>query len=115
MIDTKLLLFQYDLKNGLTIDEACQKHDVTLKYAFENLPKAARMPKRIRNRRSNSRQYIIEHHGKYVLRKAIEGKTEYFGRYDKITDAVKVREYCKKHGWRKECIPEYERRCGIKR
>ena len=118
MIEAKLLHFQKDLKAGLTIDEALQKHELTFKYVMDNLPRpysmSERKPKRNR-RNSKSRQYIIDHQGRYYLRKYVNGRMVHFGSYKTILEAVKVREYCKKHGWRKECIQEYERRCGIVR
>ena len=40
MIETELYQFQKDLKNGLTIGEALQKHNLTFKYVCDNLPRA---------------------------------------------------------------------------
>ena len=120
MIEAELYQFQKDLKNGLTISEALEKHNLTFKYVCDNLPRAYCSTSRKRGhskRNSKSRQYIThqERDDRYYLRKSIEGRMVHFGAYKTITDAVKIREYCKKHGWRKECIPEYEKRCGIKR
>ena len=118
MLEPELYRFQKDLKDGLTISEALQKHNLTFKYVCDNLPRPYSMKNRRpykRRHTKNSRQYISDHNGRYYLRKTIEGRMVHFGSYDKLTDAVKVREYCKKHGWRKECIKEYEKQCGIKR
>ena len=47
MIDTKLLHFQKDLRDGLTIEEALQKYGYTFKYVCDNLPrKYERKPKK---------------------------------------------------------------------
>ena len=113
MIEAELYHFQKDLKDGLTISEALQKHGLTFKYVCENLPRAYCSKSKNRGRKSKSRQYILERNGKYQLRKRVNGQQLAFGTFDKLTDAVKVREYCKKHGWKKECIPEYRRRCGV--
>ena len=40
MIEAELYQFQKDLKNGLTISEALQKHNLTFKYVCDNLPRA---------------------------------------------------------------------------
>ena len=110
MIEAELSQFQKDLKNGLTISEALQKHGLTFKYVCDNLPRAYCSSSRKRGTYNHSRKsrypYITEHDGRYYLRKSIEGRMVHFGSYNKLTDADKIREYCKKHGWRKECIPE---------
>ena len=36
---TKLLLFQEDLRNGMTIEDALQKHGMSFQYAVENMPR----------------------------------------------------------------------------
>ena len=118
MIKEKTLLkFQKDLQNGMSIADALEKHQLTFKYVCDNLPRAYRTLQRRKTGqpRSKSRQYIKELRGKYYLQKSVEGRMQHFGVYDTITDAVKVREYCKKHGWKWECIDEYCRRCNVKR
>ena len=40
MIEAELYQFQKDLKDGLTIGEALQKHNLTFKYVCDNLPRA---------------------------------------------------------------------------
>ena len=117
MMEADLYKFRIDLKDGYTIEEALHRNNLSFKYVLENMPRPHCMngekPKTVK-RKSKTRQYIINHYGKYVIRKSVEGRQQHFGTYDTLPDAIKVRDYCKKHGWRKECIPEYKRRCGVK-
>lgn len=44
-------------------------------------------------------QYIFKHRERYVIRKQINGKYQLFGRYDKLTDAQKVRDLLIELNW----------------
>jgi len=117
MIKVKTLQkFQTDLQCGMSIDEACRKHKISFKYACDNIPKIK--PKPIRNKGQGTNfaaQYIQERNGKYFLRKQINGKTRMFGTYHCLKDAVRMREYCKEHGWKQKSIDKYCSELGIKR
>ena len=49
--EKKLEAFQEDLRNGLTIEEALRKHELTFRYVCENLPRAYRKKQRRRRKR----------------------------------------------------------------
>lgn len=44
-------------------------------------------------------KYIHNFKGKFGITKQINGKKYYFGCYDSLEEALKVREYFMKHGW----------------
>ena len=47
MIKEKTLLrFQKDLQNGMSIEDALEKHQLSFKYVCDNLPRAMRGKKR---------------------------------------------------------------------
>ena len=115
---TKVLKrFQEDLRNGMNISEACTKHNVSLAYAMENMPKKLTKPRKKPKGRapSTGEKYIQFRHGKYFLRKNVRRKMRCFGTYNTLEDAVKVRDYCMEHGWKVKSIDEYCRVLGVER
>ena len=114
-----LSLFQTDLRNGMSITDALQKHDLTFKQAFNTLnrKKIGRPAKAEKQPRQSStgEKYISQLLGRYYLRKKIKNKTVVFGTYKTLEDAVKVRDYCIKHGWYINCLDSYCKRVGVKR
>ena len=123
MIKSKTLLaFQHDLQQGMTINEACRKHDITFKYACDNMGKIQK--KKIKPRKSSpthASEYIQERNGKYFLRKYVstckrkKSSTVMFGTYHTLEDAIRMREHCKKHGWNQRSVDDYCKELGIER
>ena len=117
-----LKAFQIDLQNGMSINEACRKHNVSFKYACDNIGKLHKRPVKPRNSSSTyAGEYIQERNGKYFVRKYVpsckrkKSSTVMFGTYNSLEDAIKIREHCKKHGWKKRSIDKYCEELGIER
>jgi glutathione peroxidase-family protein len=101
MIKTKYIHFQNDIRNGMSLTDALQKHGLTLTETFNILhgqprghsPKA----KRKLETHGTGEKYIQWNNGKYLLRKS----NKYFGRYSTLEEAVFIRDYLVEHGWSK--------------
>jgi len=126
MADKRVLYaFQDDLKRGMSIEDACRKHQISFKYAFENMPntvprKSPRCITRLgRKPKPNSatcpEKYIWCRDGRYTVRKTVNKKTRMFGTYNSLEDAVAIRDYCEKHGWKQRCVDRYCLILGIER
>ena len=111
--------FQQDLNNGMTIEEACCKHKVTFQQAFNILHyKDVNKDKinRRRNPKGNCGEPYIrydEKSGTYMLRKKVNKKFTYFGRYKTLEDAVLVRDYMMTHGWYKNRLNSIRKELGV--
>ena len=117
--------FQHDLKNGMSIDEACQIYNITLKQAFDQLH-IKKQPNKVKpqsNRRYCPTHYIQHWKGRYYLRKCIpviekgkpRNKTVQFGTYSSLEDAIKVREAMKEDGWHIKHLPRICNELNIRR
>ena len=113
--------FQQDLNQGMTIEDACRKHKVTFKRAFEilhykdvNKDKIKRPTPR-RPLGNTGEPYIRydEKSGTYMLRKKVNKKFTYFGRYKTLEDAVQVRDYMMTHGWYKHRLDSIRKELGV--
>ena len=93
--------FQTDLQKGISINEALKKHGLTLPEAMYELKKQGR-PNKKRIPKPLGMEYISRNQGKYLVRKTINGKMLYFGRYATLEDAMKIRDYFAENGWQKE-------------
>ena len=111
--------FQNDLKNGMSISEALQKHNLTFKKAFNMLSHTSvgRPPKpRSEKRRvaKTGEKYIGSHEsGSYFIRRLIDGEWTAFGSYSTLEDAIKIRDMCIKHGWVQSNVDEYCRQAKV--
>ena len=117
-MESVLQAFQNDLKNGMSISEGLSKYNLTFQYAVENIPKPR--PKKEKKRRKYGARnpdllYIQHTKGKYYLRKQVRGKIRMFGTYTSLQDAILMREYCMKHGWKQQRVDEYCKILGIER
>ena len=109
--------FQNDLKNGMSITDALQKHDLTLEQAFQRLhhslagrPVVKKKPKKSSK---TGEKYISSRQNTFYIRKIVYGKYTTFGTYSSLEDAIKVRDYCIAHGWKQDHIDEYCQRLGV--
>ena len=97
--------FQRDLRNGMKLETALIKHNLSLKEAFDVVHKPIVNPARKRTPYKKRRYYnrieenIIKKGGAYHLRKSINRKTVWGGSYDTLEEARTVREYLNEHGW----------------
>ena len=100
---TKLQKFQDDLQKGMTIEEACRKHGMSLQEAFTKMPRTlGKKPST-----STGEKYITKHGGNYLVRKYIKGHYRSFGNYKSLQEAILVRDYCVQHGWEQDQLDEY--------
>ena len=91
--------FQLDLRNGMSLEDALKKHNLTLKKALEKVP--SQMPVSHNNwRKSKGNTKNIHYRGgNYMIIKDYHGKTHSFGTYRTVEDAQIVRDYMNQHGW----------------
>lgn len=104
MISTKLLHFQDDLRNGMTLEDALCKYHLTLKEAFESIPGTIR--KGPDNQSHSGEIYIIKRRNSFYIQKSMNGRHVHFGSYRYLQEAVKVRDYFMEHGWDKSKVDE---------
>ena len=110
-----LTSFQQDLKNGMTIHDALCKHGLTFRQAVLGVsrPMTEKKPQYPRSRCGE--KYILRQGEKYHLRKRQNGRTMMFGTYNTLDDAVRIRDYCIKYGWKQKNIDKYCQELGIER
>ena len=88
--------FQQDLRNGMSLEKALQKHNLTLEEAFIRCTNGATT--------SNNEYhhiYLNKQDSKFAIRKSILGKEQHFGVFDTLEEAVKYRDKLMANGWRK--------------
>ena len=112
VMTTKLKSFQTDLKNGMSIHDALIKHNLTFKQAVETIYKPHKPHK---TSHPTNEKYILHRDGHYYLRKHTREKLRLFGTYHTLEDAMKVRDYCIKYGWKQHSIDKYCEELGVKR
>jgi hypothetical protein len=111
--------FQRDLQKGMTLHDALQKHQLTLKEAFQQAEKPIKHKGTPETYHAS--QYIQYRDGHYYLRKNVFSKskgrpvTRMFGTYTTLEDAVKMREAQKKIGWKVTHVDRLCEELGIKR
>ena len=89
--------FQTDLNNGMTLEKALKKHNTNLQTVFKALQYFNHNP----HKTPQSGEKLIRRvdNGRYALRKMLKGHMHYYGTYDTIEDAVRVRDYMITYGW----------------
>ena len=112
--------FQQDIKNGMGLEEALIKHNLTLLEAFDMAHKPiTRKNKRKtyqkRNIYTTVDEYISKRGDGFHLRKRIKGKTVWGGSYSSLEDAQQVKEYLNKHGWNIVKVNQACKELGITR
>ena len=128
--------FQSDLKEGMTLSEACCKHEVTLDYAFRNMGKMETMVKakakakaktlnptpRIRRSKKkrnlkalNPSKYIFQRGEVFSVRKSVKCRTKIFGSYNSLEDAIRVRDELMSIGWKQRSVDSICEQFGINR
>ena len=89
--------FQRDLRNGMKLEDALSKHNLTLQQAFTKLNKTER----------NKYHNITLKGRKFVLEKQIYHQRVRFS-FTELKDAVLVRDYLDSEGWSQEAIKKME-------
>lgn len=102
---------QKDFKSGMSIEDVLKKHKINLPVAMKLMNK--RLTKQKKEYKSTGEEYISYQYEKYNITKEVNGKSKYFGGYDTLEDAIKVRDYLKVHGWNKHCLKTARRNCGV--
>ena len=110
-----ITLFKEDLHNGLTLDEALQKHKVSLDQAFKILRRKDIRKVQKNANRSCPETYILKRNDVYTIRKSIKGKTKIFGAYNSLEDALLVRDTLIKEGWKQRSVDDICKRLGVER
>lgn len=109
--------FQTDLNNGMSIETALQKHNLTLHKAFNTLheqinpkrkpPKPRYKPLGIPN--------IYQIGTKYYIKKTIKGKGRLYGSYNSLEDALRMKQALEEDGWHQRHVDRICNELGIKR
>ena len=108
--------FIEDMRHADSIGEVLEKHDVSLVEAIDILQKIS--PRKRKEKTSwnakTGEKYIAQiPSGAYIIRKSVNGKMRYFGKYDNLNDAVKVRDYLLKHGWYPNRVKSIRKKLGV--
>lgn len=114
--ENKLLEFQKDLQNGLSIDEACSKHDVgfgEVVLSFNPLQKKKKSKKSKKVKCSTPSKYIFQRDDRFTIRKTIKSKTMIFGTYHSLEDAIRVRDELISIGWKQRSVDKICEQFGI--
>lgn len=91
-------MFQEDLRNGMTLDQALKKHHLTFKEAFHTLKGYASYSKKRKPKNPETR-YIMRQGKRYLIRKKINKKYVIFGRYATMEEAIIIRDALNEDGW----------------
>ena len=97
--------FQQDLRNGMTLEAALIKHNLSFKEAVEFCPRPMsqqnikRKPRQKRNVYQKVDKHISLKKDAYHVRKHGNGKSYWGGSYDTLEEAQKVRDFLEKNGW----------------
>ena len=103
---------RYDLRNGNTIEEVCQKYHLTFAELVDTMM-FHDQPHIKQGKTSKKSRYIRKYHGSghyYIVR----GSTHY-GTYKSFNDAVKIRDWLSRHGWDKGMLDLGCDWCGVVR
>ena len=117
MIKQRYLNFQKDLQEGMTLTEALQKHNITLEDAFNTLH-FSKPPEPTNEKRKTMRNvdfYIFKRKNSYTIRKHVDGKQRVFGTYEKLEDAIKVRDWLIRADWKIDDLDELCKKLKVKR
>lgn len=120
-----LLMFDEDYEaiceelrsNGL--EDTLLKYNCSLNELFNyclhrNFLTEKNKVKKESKKKSNPLKYIQKHSdGRYRVRKSVGGKLIYFGYYDTVNDAIRVRDKLVEVGWKKYLLDEVCKDLGI--
>lgn len=88
-----------------TIDEVCSENNISLKELFDKCIKSNPVPRPRKKKKqkyhSTGEMYIHCMNEVYYVRKWINGKTEIFGAYPTLQEAILLRDYLVENGWHK--------------
>lgn len=88
--------FQVDMREGMSIDDALRKYNLTLDEAVKLVPRTyARRNQRVRDDNRN----IFRRGSHFTILKKRDGKTKQFGTYNDLRSARLVRDCLDINGW----------------
>ena len=97
------------LLNGDTINQVCHDYNLTFPELIQRMSSYGSGIKH--SMKYTGEQYIMKHHGHYVIRKS----KKYFGTYKSLGDAITVRDWFMSHRWDKRWVNRACRECNIQR
>jgi len=105
--------FRTDLRNGMELGAALEKHNLTLQDALEIglAPKKHSYPIPF----ETVDKYIYCRCGNYSIRKSIKSRGVHFGTYTSLEDAIRVRDYFVENGWNIRELDNVCRMLGVNR
>ena len=113
--------FQQDLRDGMPLEDALQKHHLTLKEAIDYVHKPIthsphrKKPQTKRDVYKKVSRNISQKNNAYHVRKHINSKSFWGGSYDTLEDARKIRDYLDEYGWNPIKVNEACKQLGIER
>ena len=81
------------LRNGLTIDEVCEKYKVSFKDLFKICNKKKITPF------NQVSDYVYRFGTRYIIQKSIDNRQTKFGSWIKLEEALKIRDELKEKNW----------------
>lgn len=117
-MDDVLFELRTDLRNGLGLWDALQKHNITLQEAMDGMEKPIVHKVRKKKPPVFKRKYkhIYARCGFYIIQKTIKYQTVSFGMYHTAEDALKVRNYFMRTGdWNPKLLDEVCEKVGVRR
>ena len=116
---SKLLEFRKDLQNGLSIAEACSKHDVSFGEVVLGLNPLQKRKNRAKKARKvtwgTPAKYIFQRNDTFTIRKTVKSRCMVFGTYSSLDDAIRVRDELIRIGWKRRSVDRICEQFGITR
>lgn len=106
-------LIRKDLKEGKSIEQVCKDHNITFKNLCDTFHGYLRTPKKYPT--TTPTKYIEVRNNRACVRKNINGKTKIFGTYDRLEDAIQMRDALEKDGWHQTHVDQICEKLGIER
>ena len=113
--------FQEDLRNGMGLEDALIKHNLSFREAVEYCPKPichktrTKKPRKKRNVYKTIDKYVLQRGEGYHVRKSSEGKNYWGGAYNTVEEAKLVRDFLEENGWNVVKVREACKKYGIER
>ena len=102
-----------DLQNGKTIEQVCKDHNITFKTLCDTFHGYIRTKKKTKS--TTPTKYIEVRNGRACVRKTINGKTRIFGTYNRLEDAIIMRDALEQDGWHQTHVDRLCQELGIER
>lgn len=113
--------FQQDLRDGMKLEKALEKHNLSFRDAVELCPKPfchrkrSQKPRKKRNVYKQIDKYISQRGEAFYVRKTSGGKNYWGGAYDTIEEATLIRDFLEENGWNVVKVREACKKYNIER